>query len=231
MSWSKRLKHPSEVINKGDEVEAVVLNIDPENQRLSLGLKQLSTDVWDDFFAGTKVGDVVEGKVVRITNFGAFVELVEGIEGLIHVSEFEDQKKGEPSAIELDATIQVRVIKLSPAERKIGLSVRALQNENFEADWHSYADESSPEVTLGDHFRQQQEASAAGLAAPGTSATRGHRSRPTATRSAHDARQLERGRDREQHDQGGTGRGSVQGRRSPQETGGEGGRDGARQHR
>ena len=173
MSWSKRLKHPSEVINKGDEVEAVVLNIDPENQRLSLGLKQLSTDVWDDFFAGTKVGDVVEGKVVRITNFGAFVELVEGIEGLIHVSEFEDQKKGEPSAIELDATIQVRVIKLSPAERKIGLSVRALQNENFEADWHSYADESSPEVTLGDHFRQQQEASAAGLAAPGTSADTG----------------------------------------------------------
>ncbi len=160
MSWSKRLKHPSEVINKGDEVEAVVLNIDPENQRLSLGLKQLSTDVWDDFFANTKAGDVVEGKVVRMTNFGAFVELAEGIEGLIHVSEFEDQKRSEPSAIELNATIQVRVIKLSPVERKIGLSVRALRDENFEADWQSYADDSSPEVTLGDHFRQQQSATA-----------------------------------------------------------------------
>ena len=168
MSWSKRLKHPSEVINKGDEVEAVVLNIDPENQRLSLGLKQLSTDVWDDFFASTKVGDVVEGKVVRMTNFGAFVELAEGIEGLIHVSEFEDQKRGEPSAIELNATIQVRVIKLSPAERKIGLSVRALRDENFEADWQSYADDSSPEVTLGDHFRQQQSAAPRSGASAGT---------------------------------------------------------------
>ena len=158
MSWSKRLKHPSEVVNKGDEVEAVVLNIDAENQRLSLGLKQLSTDIWDDFFAGTKVGDVVTGKVVRITNFGAFVELADGIEGLIHVSEFEDQKKGDQGAIEVNSTIQMRVIKLSPEERKIGLSVRALHDENFETDWRTYADESSPEVTLGDHFKQQQSA-------------------------------------------------------------------------
>ena len=161
MSWSKRLKHPSEVVNKGDEVEAVVLNIDAENQRLSLGLKQLSTDIWDDFFAGTKVGDVVTGKVVRITNFGAFVELADGIEGLIHVSEFEDQKKGDQGAIEVNSTIQMRVIKLSPEERKIGLSVRALHDENFETDWRTYADESSPEVTLGDHFKQQQSAVAA----------------------------------------------------------------------
>ena len=161
MSWSKRLKHPSEVVNKGDEVEAVVLNIDAENQRLSLGLKQLSTDIWDDFFAGAKVGDVVTGKVVRITNFGAFVELADGIEGLIHVSEFEDQKKGDQGAIEVNSTIQMRVIKLSPEERKIGLSVRALHDENFETDWRTYADESSPEVTLGDHFKQQQSAVAA----------------------------------------------------------------------
>ena len=158
MSWSKRLKHPSEVVNKGDEVEAVVLNIDAENQRLSLGLKQLSTDIWDDFFSGTKVGDVVTGKVVRITNFGAFVELADGIEGLIHVSEFEAQKRGEQGAIEVDTTIQMRVIKLSPEERKIGLSVRALHDENFVTDWRPYSDESSPEVTLGDHFKQQQAA-------------------------------------------------------------------------
>ncbi len=158
MSWSKRLKHPSEVVNKGDEVEAVVLNIDAENQRLSLGLKQLSTDIWDDFFSGTKVGDVVTGKVVRITNFGAFVELADGIEGLIHVSEFEAQKRGEQGAIEVDTTIQMRVIKLSPEERKIGLSVRALHDENFATDWRTYSDESSPEVTLGDHFKQQQAA-------------------------------------------------------------------------
>ena len=90
MSWSKRVKHPSEVLKKGDVVDAMVLNIDAENQRLSLGLKQLATDIWDDFFSRHHVGDTIEGKVVRMTNFGAFVELDEGIEGLIHVSEFDD---------------------------------------------------------------------------------------------------------------------------------------------
>ena len=154
MSWSKRLKHPSELLQKGDEVEAMVLNIEPENQRLSLGLKQLATDVWDAFFADTKVGDVTEGKIVRITNFGAFVELAEGIEGLIHVSEFED-KSSEDAAPKVDETVKMRIIKLSPEDRKIGLSIRALSNENFEADWQSYAASDSPEVTLGDHFKQQ----------------------------------------------------------------------------
>ncbi len=81
MSWSKRIKHPSEVLKKGDVVDAMVLNIDAENQRLSLGLKQLATDIWDDFFSRHHVGDTIEGKVVRMTNFGAFVELDEGIEG------------------------------------------------------------------------------------------------------------------------------------------------------
>ena len=93
MSWSKRIKHPSEVLKKGDVVEAMVLNIDAENQRLSLGLKQLATDIWDDFFSRHHVGDTIEGKVVRMTNFGAFVELDEGIEGLIHVSEFDDSRQ------------------------------------------------------------------------------------------------------------------------------------------
>ena len=155
MSWSKRLKHPSEVLKKGDEVETMVLNIDPDNQRLSLGLKQLATDIWDDFFSGTKVGDVVEGRVVRITNFGAFVELAEGIEGLIHVSEFDEQAGGERTDLKVDTTIQMRVIKLSPSERKIGLSIRALKSDDFEVDWQSYASSDSPEVTLGDHFKQQ----------------------------------------------------------------------------
>ena len=156
MSWSKRLKHPSEVLKKGDEVETMVLNIDPDNQRLSLGLKQLATDIWDDFFSGTKVGDVVEGRVVRITNFGAFVELAEGIEGLIHVSEFDEQSGGERTDLKVDQTIQMRVIKLSPSERKIGLSIRALKSDDFEVDWQSYASSDSPEVTLGDHFKQQR---------------------------------------------------------------------------
>ena len=156
MSWGKRLQHPSEVLKKGDEVEAIVLNLDAENQRLSLGLKQLATDIWDDFFASNKVGDIVEGKVVRVTNFGAFVELTEGIEGLIHVSEFDETRGEQKEEVKVDETIKVRIIKLSPAERKIGLSVRAVKTENYETDWQSYSSSDSPEVTLGDHFKHSQ---------------------------------------------------------------------------
>src|ERR671910_345384 len=160
MSWSKRLKHPSEVLKKGDTVEAMVLNIDAENQRLSLGLKQLQTDVWDEFFTQHHVGDVVEGKVVRVTNFGAFVELAEGIEGLIHVSEFDDSHHaGKDEKLDLKAgeTYQMKIIRLIPSERKIGLSVRALRSDEFRADWEAYTETSGrPEVTLSDHFKHQQ---------------------------------------------------------------------------
>ena len=152
MSWSKRLKHPSEVLKKGDEVEAMVLNVDPDNQRLSLGLKQLATDIWDEFFENNKVGSVVEGKVVRITNFGAFVELAEGIEGLIHVSEFDDEHGKDKVELKVDEVTNMKIIKLSPSERKIGLSIRALKSDDYEADWEAYGGSGSPEVTLGDHF-------------------------------------------------------------------------------
>ena len=153
MSWSKRLKHPSEVLKKGDEVEAMVLNVDPDNQRLSLGLKQLATDIWDEFFENNKVGSVVEGKVVRITNFGAFVELAEGIEGLIHVSEFDDEHGKDKVELKVDEVASMKIIKLSPSERKIGLSIRALKSDDYETDWEAYGGGSgSPEVTLGDHF-------------------------------------------------------------------------------
>ena len=156
MSWSKRLAHPSDVLKKGDAVEAMVLNIDPDNQRLSLGLKQLTTDIWDDFFANNKVGDIVEGKVVRVTNFGAFVELSEGIEGLIHVSEFDAGQGDSETDIAVDSTIKMRIIKLSPTERKIGLSVRALKSDDYESNWQNYATSESPEVTLGDHFKHRR---------------------------------------------------------------------------
>jgi small subunit ribosomal protein S1 len=154
MSWSKRLKHPSEVLKKGDDVEAMVLNVDPDNQRLSLGLKQLATDIWDEFFANSKVGTIVEGKVVRITNFGAFVELVDGIEGLIHVSEFDDQGGRDKVELKVDEVTSMKIIKLSPSERKIGLSIRALKSDDYVTDWDSYvAPTGSPEATLGDHFK------------------------------------------------------------------------------
>jgi small subunit ribosomal protein S1 len=152
MSWSKRVKHPSELLKKGDVVEAMVLSIDAENQRLSLGLKQLATDIWDDFFSHHHVGDVVEGKVTRMTNFGAFVELDEGIEGLIHVSEFDDADGGEKIELEVGQSYQMKMIKLSPQERKIGLSIRALKSD----DWQQYQEsEGTGTATLGDHFKHQ----------------------------------------------------------------------------
>src|SRR6187399_2417452 len=160
MSWSKRVKHPSEVLKKGDVVEAMVLNIDAENQRLSLGLKQLATDIWDDFFSRHTVGQIVEGKVTRMTNFGAFVELDEGIEGLIHVSEFDEShapgKDKEKIVLNVGDTYPMKVIKLSPQERKIGLSIRALKSDEFRADWEAYSEsEGTGTATLGDHFRNR----------------------------------------------------------------------------
>jgi len=161
MSWSKRIKHPSEVLKKGDVVDAMVLNIDAENQRLSLGLKQLATDIWDDFFSRHQVGSTIEGKVVRMTNFGAFVELDEGIEGLIHVSEFDDSrhaaKDEEKIELKVGETYQMKIIKLSPEERKIGLSIRALKSDEFRADWESYQESAGDgSATLGDHFRNNR---------------------------------------------------------------------------
>jgi small subunit ribosomal protein S1 len=160
MSWSKRVKHPSEVLKKGDVVEAMVLNIDAENQRLSLGLKQLATDMWDDFFSRHRVGDTIEGKVVRMTNFGAFVELDEGIEGLIHVSEFDDsrQAKGEEKIdLKVGETYPMKIIRLAPEERKIGLSIRALKSDEFRSDWESYRESAGGDgaATLGDHFKNR----------------------------------------------------------------------------
>src|SRR6187401_796698 len=160
MSWSKRVKHPSEVLKKGDVVEAMVLSIDADNQRLSLGLKQLATDIWDDFFSRHQVGSVVEGKVTRMTNFGAFVELDEGIEGLIHVSEFDDThgapQGGEKITLEVGTTYQMKIIKLSPQERKIGLSIRALKSDEYRADYEEYREsEGTGGATLGDHFKMR----------------------------------------------------------------------------
>jgi small subunit ribosomal protein S1 len=154
------------VLKKGDVVEAMVLSIDADNQRLSLGLKQLATDIWDDFFSRHQVGSVVEGKVTRMTNFGAFVELDEGIEGLIHVSEFDDSHggpaAGSPSAgtekidLQVGSTYQMKIIKLSPQERKIGLSIRALKSDEYRADWETYQEsEGTGTATLGDHFRNR----------------------------------------------------------------------------
>jgi small subunit ribosomal protein S1 len=125
MSWNKNVKHPSEVLKKGQTVDAVVLALDPENRRLALGLKQLEEDPRQAFFSKIHVGDMLRGKVTRVAPFGAFVELEEGIEGLCHVSEFEDaQGRGEGAKVEVGSEFEFRVIRLSARERKIALSLK-----------------------------------------------------------------------------------------------------------
>ena len=164
LSWTKRVKHPSEVLKKGDTVEAVVLNIDAENQRLSLGLKQLATDMWDEFFAHHKAGDIVEGKVVRVTNFGAFVELHEGIEGLVHVSELDEKRIEKPEeAVKVGDVYAMKIIKINEGEKKIGLSIKAVKQDEHKQDLDSYRENAdsnaaATSTALGDAFRAAQAA-------------------------------------------------------------------------
>jgi len=159
LSWTKRVKHPSEVLKKGDVVDAVVLNIDAENQRLSLGLKQLATDMWDEFFAHHKVGDIVEGKIVRLTNFGAFVELHEGIEGLVHVSELDEKRIEKPEEqFKPGDVFAMKILKINEGEKKIGLSIKAVKQDEYQKDLESYREQSTSDTStaMGDAFRAAQ---------------------------------------------------------------------------
>ena len=123
LSWTKRVKHPSEIVKKGEKVKAVVLGVEPQNRRLSLGIKQLQPDVWESFFATHHVGDVVHGKILRTAQFGAFVEIAEGVEGLCHISEAGDPVDGH-SALEQGLENDFKIIKINVEEKKVGLSLR-----------------------------------------------------------------------------------------------------------
>jgi small subunit ribosomal protein S1 len=131
MSWTHRVKHPSELFAKGDEVEAVVLNIDTtdgDKPKISLGIKQLVADPWDRIPFDYPVGKVVAAKVQKVLDFGAFVELEKGVEGLIHVSEISDERVEDPrQVLKPGQDVQAEIISIDPAERKIGLSIRAAQ--------------------------------------------------------------------------------------------------------
>jgi len=137
LSWTKRVKHPSEVLKKGDKVKAIVLAIEPENRRLSLGVKQLQPDIWESFFETHRVGDVVHGKVLRLASFGAFVEISEGVEGLCHNSEATDEHGG-PLKLEPGQEHDFKIIKMNPDEKKVGLSIRAVGEEASRTEVESY---------------------------------------------------------------------------------------------
>lgn len=152
LSWTKRVKHPSEVLKKGDRVKAVVLAIEPDKRRLSLGVKQLQPDVWDSFFEHHRVGDIIHGKVLRVANFGAFVEIAEGVEGLCHNSEAVDGN-GQPMHLEPGTEFDFKIIKMNQEEKKVGLSIKAVGEEATRHEVESYkhpASSSSTSSTIGE---------------------------------------------------------------------------------
>lgn len=157
ISWTKRIRHPSEAYKKGQEVRAVVLNIDRNNERFSLGIKQLAPDPWDEIPVKFKPGTRVTGTVTNVTDFGLFLELEEGIEGLVHVSEISGDKKGNPlSRFQIDDVIQAKVINVSREEKKIGLSIRKLDETSEKDILRNYLN-SNQEATsnLGELLREE----------------------------------------------------------------------------
>ena len=159
MSWTIRVKHPSEMFNKGDDVEAVVLNIDTaegDKPKISLGIKQLVGDPWDRIPFDFPIGKVITAKVQKVLDFGAFVELDKGIEGLIHVSEISDARVEDPrEVLKPGQDVRVEVISIDQAERKIGLSMKSASRTAELAEAQGYAGGQSPSATLGDVFRNK----------------------------------------------------------------------------
>ncbi len=156
ISWTQRIKHPGEIFKKGDEVEAVVLNIDVENERFSLGIKQLLQDPWDTLNERTPVGSVVKGKVTKVTDFGAFVEIEEGIEGLVHVSELRDERVEKPSDVVKDGDeLEVKIIDINTVDRKIALSAKAvLSGDTDYRDYMRHQGGDEGKARLGDLMKK-----------------------------------------------------------------------------
>jgi small subunit ribosomal protein S1 len=131
ISWAKKIKHPKDVLRKDQEVEAIVTSIDKRGQRLSLSMKDLTPSAWEGFVATHRPGDVVKGKVSRFTNFGVFVELGEGLEGLCHISELSDERIDRAESVaELGQEMDFKILRIEPVEQKIGLSHRAIGKED-----------------------------------------------------------------------------------------------------
>jgi small subunit ribosomal protein S1 len=126
LSWTRKINHPSEMLKKGDDLEAVVLDIDKTNQRISLGVKQIDTDPWKEIDGRFRIGDLVKGTITKLTNFGAFVQLQDDIDGLVHISQIsEDRVEKVKDVLKVGQEVEARVIKVDKAERRIGLSVKA----------------------------------------------------------------------------------------------------------
>jgi small subunit ribosomal protein S1 len=131
ISWSRRIKHPGEVLKKGQQVDAVITGIDPDNRRMSLSMKDLEPNAWNDFVASHKPGDVVKGKIARFASFGAFVELGDNLEGLCHISELSEDRVAKPEdVVQLGQEMEFRILRIDAENKKIGLSARAVSSDD-----------------------------------------------------------------------------------------------------
>jgi len=160
LSWTERIKHPSEKYSKGETIQAVVLKIDRENERFSLGVKQLEPDPWQEAVNKYPIGSTVSGKITNVTDFGIFVELEEGVEGLVHVSEISKEKVETPVGMyNVGDTLETKVINVSPDDRKIGLSIKALSDDSSEGEYKDYKEKQtkSGPATIGDLLKEEME--------------------------------------------------------------------------
>jgi small subunit ribosomal protein S1 len=132
MSWTKRVKHPSEVLKKGDLVRARITNIDAENQRVSLSIKEFMPNEWEDFKDHYRVGEEVLGRVVNVTDFGLFIDIYEGLEGLAHISEIESGGGRLEDHFEVGEWVRARILRIEDDEKKVGLSMRGVSQPTSE---------------------------------------------------------------------------------------------------
>jgi small subunit ribosomal protein S1 len=155
ISWEK-IKHPSDKIKEGDEIEAIILNIDVEKQKVSLGIKQLEGDIWEDFFARQKMGDIVKVKIVRITDFGVFVEIVPGIEGVVFLSELDEKKIEKPGDdFKVGEERNAKIIKMNPKAKKLSLSFKQAQFDLQRQEFQKYMESQDHGMTLGELMKDQ----------------------------------------------------------------------------
>jgi len=159
MSWTKKIKHPGELFKKGQEVEAVVLSIDPKNERFSLGIKQLTQDPWKEAARRYRKGEMVNGRVTNVTDFGAFIELEEGIEGLVHVSEISREKVERPSdVLKQGEMVSAIVLHVDSQERRIGLSLKGLKEKMEKSEIDKYmSNQGSATNSLGALIQEEME--------------------------------------------------------------------------
>jgi small subunit ribosomal protein S1 len=155
ISWEK-IKHPSAKLKVGDEAEAVILNIDVEKQKVSLGIKQLEGDIWEEFFIRQKMGDLLNVKIVRIAEFGVFVEILPGIEGVVFNSEIDEKKVENPAdVVKVGEEKTAKIIKMNPRDKKISLSFRQAHTDLQKQEYQKYQENQDDRLTFGDLIKDQ----------------------------------------------------------------------------